>query len=108
MKQTKAALLFFVLIPCLIYAQSIQFENLPVHLQLFPRNQQDSSSVLISGEVTNVGFDSIVVEILKNQGAYLRLTTSLAYSDTVASFYFSPKIHAEVDGSRMPAPAAGT
>jgi len=77
------------------FAQNIHFNELPAHLQLFPRDEQDSSIVPISGVVADTSFDSVKVEVYKDSLLFYRQSKPLIFTDTVAVFSFEPKIFAE-------------
>ena len=74
----------------------IDFKHFPAHLQFFQRDGQDSSTVKIDGEVAKSGYDSVYLEVLKNQVVVGYLSQPLLYSLGHALFSFQPKIHAEM------------
>lgn len=76
-------------------AQNIIFSEIPENLQLFPRDSQDSSEVIISGNVTTLGYDTIFVEVYKNNKLSILLKSFLQYQGSSADFFFRHKIHAE-------------
>lgn len=92
--------LFLLLLICFssfqIFAKNIQFNELPVHLQLYPRDSQDSSLVLISGVVADTSCDSITVEIFRGDQLFYRQSSLLNFIDSTATFSFQPKIFAEL------------
>jgi len=57
---------------------------------------QDSCEVKISGIITESGYDSICVEVLRNQQLWKQYYAVLEYDSSAAKFSFRPKIHAEL------------
>ena len=74
----------------------VLFINKPVDYQLFTRDQTDSAKVIISGTVTETGYDSIALECYKNDTLYDTQVSYLSYSNDQASFFFKCLIHAEL------------
>lgn len=74
----------------------ISFTQLPANMQLYPRDVQDSGTVIISGNVTGSGHDSIVVELYKNNVLLNRSKIVLQSTDGAAPFSLTKKIHAEL------------
>ncbi len=72
------------------------FTSLPVDLQLYPREQNDSASVPIEGTVYKQGYDSIYLDGFNNNLLYFHRAQALQYSENKAFFAFNPKIHAEL------------
>lgn len=84
--------------------------DFPKHLQLYPRDAQDSATVRIAGRVNaTVGFkklgksiDSVVVETLKNGVRAARVAVPLVFAPTgdkklnAALFAVQAKVHAEL------------
>lgn len=70
----------------------------PRSLQFYPRDAQDSATMLIEGTINSpaVVYDSVYVDIQKNNVAYKRLAATLSSKDGKAAFSFQPKIHAEL------------
>jgi len=75
--------------------QDILFSSIPAHLQLYPRDEQDSAIVRIAGVVCSEGHSNILLEVYRNDQLWKESFTPLVYSDGVAGFEFQPKIHAE-------------
>ena len=94
MKRNFAILL--LLFPMISFSQDLILDNFPSHLQLYPRDQKDSSLVLIAGVATNTEYDSVTLQILKGDQQIYMQTSALVFQDTTASFSFEPKIHAEL------------
>ena len=79
-----------------LFAQDVTFSKFPAHLQLYPRDDQDSSVVEISGKVTSPGYNTIQLDVYKNDQLWKSENQSLVYTDGKAPFDFYPKIHAEL------------
>lgn len=71
------------------------FTQSPRNLQFFARDIQDSAIVPFAGNVYSV-FDSIYLEVYKNNFLWKREASKLNYSSGNAPFYLSQKIHAEL------------
>ncbi len=72
------------------------FTLLPANLQLYPRESNDSASVPIQGNIYYPGFDSIYIDVFKNNKPYNHQAQGLQYSDTKAPFSFYQRINAEL------------
>ncbi len=72
------------------------FTICPQSLQLYPRESDDSATVLISALLPAKGFDSVYLKVLKNSAPYKYYSSPLKYSAEGASFSFSTRIHAEL------------
>ncbi len=83
----------FHLLP--LFGQQVTLQNWPARLQLFPRDEQDSAVVRISGEVQESGYSEAKLEIYKQSQLWKAKTQNLNYVNGTAVFDFSPKIHAE-------------
>jgi len=83
-----------ILLPSVLLAQALHFQKIPAHLQLYPRDIQDSAVVEISGTVTETGYNQISLDVLKDDQLYKQFQQSLTYSGGSASFSFLPKINA--------------
>ena len=75
---------------------SVIFTKIPAHMQLFPRNSQDSASVIFAGIVQTAGYDSMVIITYKNNIQWKRDASKLNYSSGNAPFSVKSKIHAEL------------
>ncbi len=75
---------------------SLVFYQAPRNLQFFARDNQDSANVPISGNTDIAGFDSVYLEVYKNNILWKRKSTKLIYTAGNASFAISQKIHAEL------------
>src|ERR1041385_4368325 len=62
------------------------FSSLPLHLQFYARDAQDSATIPIAGRLPALGFDSVVVEVSKDGTSYKRIATKLSYAEGSASF----------------------
>ncbi|MEO6695627.1 MAG: sialate O-acetylesterase [Ignavibacteria bacterium] len=74
----------------------INYKQQPQKLQLFPRDNQDSSNVTFAGDVLTSGFDSVYIEVYKNNVLWKRKSKKLIYSLGISPFSVSQKIHAEL------------
>lgn len=77
------------------------FSKLPQPFQLYPRGEDDSATVPISGTVYSPGFDSLYLLQFKNGIPIIRASQPLVYNLGRASFAFSPRIHAELSEYRF-------
>ncbi|MEO8663879.1 MAG: sialate O-acetylesterase [Ignavibacteria bacterium] len=69
----------------------------PVTMQLFARESDDSADVIFSGSVNSKGYDSIYVELYRDGIYLLRKSQSLFFNDTIADFYITHRIKAELN-----------
>jgi len=74
----------------------VTFNQKPVNLQLYPRDNQDSGRVIFSGTVMTPGYDSIKVISLRNNDTLRIYTSKLFYTGSSAPFNVSAKIHSEL------------
>ncbi len=74
----------------------VQFDEIPTHLQLYTRNENDSAKVTITGVVMTPGYDSIEVTVYKNESSWKIMAQELIYAENAASFGLEPTIHAEL------------
>lgn len=74
----------------------VSFNQKPVNLQLYPRDNQDSGRVIFSGTVMTPGYDSLAVKIYKNNLLQREKSVKLNYSGSNAPFSMYVKIHAEL------------
>lgn len=79
-----------------LFSQTVRYNSVPVNLQFFPRNAQDSGTVTFSGDVQTAGYDSISVELYKNAVLTSRKSQTLTYNMGNAPFSISHKIKAEL------------
>src|SRR5690349_9247159 len=77
------------------YAQ-VSFTELPRPLQLYPRDADDSATVPIRGSVSILGYDSIGVEVYRNNVLRKNVSVRAVYNAGVAEFAFKPRIRAEL------------
>ena len=82
-------------------ASSVIFSQLPKNMQLFPRDDNDSGDVTVSGCVIGSGSDSLIVTVNKAGVPWHRSASSLQYQLDTAFFYFALKIHAELSEYRV-------
>jgi len=74
----------------------VDFYDRPYNLQLYTRDNSDSATVIISGNVITTGYDSLMVTVIKNESETKIYKTNLIYSGNQAAFSISHKIHAEL------------
>ncbi len=74
----------------------VTFNQKPVNLQLYPRDNQDSGRVIFSGVVMTPGYDSIKVFTFKNNALLRSYNSKLNYSGSNAPFNITAKIHSEL------------
>ncbi len=91
-----AMVIFLFILISTAFNQIISFTERPADLQLYPRDQQDSAAVTISGTVTEPGYNAVKVDVFKNSDLWKSSGQSLSYSNGTASFNLQPKIHAEL------------
>jgi len=89
-------ILILIVINIPAFGQDVLFTSCPRNLQLFPRDEQDSSMVEIAGYVTSPGYDSVKVLIDRNGINWWELSQPLVYVGDSSWFNFQPKIHAEL------------
>lgn len=77
-------------------AQTINYSQFPRNLQFFARDIQDSASVTYAGTLTSAGYDSIYIELYKNNVYQNRKSMRLVYVTGSASFSLSRKIRSEL------------
>lgn len=81
---------------------SPRYNEFPESLQFFPRNANDSASIIVSGVIRRIGYDSVTCAVFKNNTLVRRFVQPLVYSSsTQAQFSFQPSIHAEKSIYRM-------
>ncbi|MFI5201560.1 MAG: LamG-like jellyroll fold domain-containing protein [Candidatus Kapaibacterium sp.] len=73
----------------------IIWKNLPAHLQFFPRDESGYGRIAIAGAVLEAGYDSIVIEKLRNDQLIARFSIPLEYSSDSANFELTDSIPAE-------------
>ncbi|MDP4235728.1 MAG: sialate O-acetylesterase [Bacteroidota bacterium] len=72
------------------------YTAVPKHFQLYPREQDDSATVRIAGNIYETGYDSIYLKFFKDGILLQRTAEPLQYVDGKAAFNFSSRIHAEL------------
>ncbi|MFH0920202.1 MAG: discoidin domain-containing protein [Fibrobacterota bacterium] len=92
MRQT---ILLPLLLPLVLFAQTVSLSAFPKPRQLYGRDSQDSAIVPVAGTVRTAGLDSVSVILYRNGIIISRTGRALQYTGDSASFSFSPKIHAE-------------
>jgi len=91
----------FVLLPSvskqgIANSQVVSYNNLPRNLQFFARDSQDSALVSYSGSLFTSGYDSIFVEVFRNNILWRRKSNKLNYATGSASFNIGQKIYCEL------------
>ncbi len=76
----------------LLWGQTIHFTHFPAHLQLYPRDSQDSAVVKVAGTVTSTGYENITLKLYQNSLLWKEKSQSLHYVNGKAEFSFTPKI----------------
>lgn len=75
----------------------VSFSTLPQPMQIVPRNPTTNSAVVsVSGQVTTLGQDEVLLRIYRDGSLWSTLTQPLTYSGGGASFAFGPQIPAEL------------
>ncbi len=77
------------------------FSSIPNLFQLYPRGNDDSATVSISGTIYRPGFDSMYVLQFMNDLPLARMSQQLVYENGRSNFAFSPRIHAEMSEYRF-------
>lgn len=75
---------------------SVVFFQTPRNLQFFARDVQDSAIVPFNGNIYTTGYDSIYLEIYRNNILWNRRSSKLIYNSDIAFFSLAQKIHAEL------------
>jgi len=90
-------LLFIYFLPYLSKSQTVTYDSIPRIYQLYPRNEADNDSaiVTIKGTETGGNFDSVTVDVDTNAVMWKRVSQNLVYAGGSASFLLKPKIFAD-------------
>jgi hypothetical protein len=75
---------------------TITWYQKPAHMQLYQRDNNDSSDVIISGNLNGTGFDSVGIEIYRNGSLNKIQTQKITYSGSNYAFNFTHKIKSEL------------
>lgn len=75
---------------------SVTYYQVPKQLHFFARDQQDSAEVVFRGKINSNGYDSMYLDLFKNNAYIKRKVFKLIYSGGNAPFNLSHKIHAEL------------
>ena len=89
-------LIILITISTIFPQVGITFNTLPKDYQLFPRDINNQAVINISGTVDSAGYDSIYVNLLRNNEIYSQDTLELVFVESTAEFHFSPIINAEL------------
>ena len=76
------------------YNDNLNMNHWPNYYQFFPRDKFDSALVPIDGKVITTGYDTVKLEVFRDDTLINTLKKSLSYTSSVAPFAFVPKIHA--------------
>lgn len=79
-----------------ISAVSVTYYQIPKQLHFFARDEQDSAEVIFRGKINSNGYDSMYLDMFKNNVYVKRKVFKLIYSGGNAPFTLSHKIHAEL------------
>lgn len=74
---------------------NVVYDTIPVDLQFFGRDNEDSAAITVSGKVLSLDYDTAVVKIFREGDLFKRSVQALSYSSNEASFSISPKIHCD-------------
>ena len=75
---------------------TVNFNKVPGNRQFFPRDENDSGVVVVSGNLIGTVRDSIVTVINKDGALWRRSAIALQYRSDTAVFDMNYKIHAEL------------
>ncbi|HMS64781.1 MAG TPA: sialate O-acetylesterase, partial [Ignavibacteria bacterium] len=76
--------------------EAVVYSQLPRNLQFYARDNNDSANVTFAGKLNTIGFDSVYVEVYKNNLLWKRNSAKLNYNGDSAPFNLSQKIHSEL------------
>ncbi len=77
-------------------SQVVSYQSLPRNLQFFARDLNDSALVTYSGTLSTAGYDSVFVEVFRNNILWNRKSNKLNYTAGSASFNIGQKIYCEL------------
>ncbi|MBV6478669.1 MAG: hypothetical protein HGGPFJEG_01424 [Ignavibacteria bacterium] len=77
-------------------AVSVTYYQVPKQLHFFARDEEDSAEVTFRGKINSNGYDSMYLDMFKNNVYIKRKVFKLIYSGGNAPFTLSHKIHAEL------------
>ena len=92
-------LVFLFLISNIIAAQTVTYESIPSKHQLYPRDEADDDSaiVTIQGIVDGTGYDSVIVDVYRDDVIWKSSGIKLSYNQNdTATFSLIPKIYADL------------
>ncbi len=69
---------------------STVFENLPQEKQVYPRNEKNESYIPISGYIDILGWESVSVQVFREDVIIGYHRANLSYNGTIGSFKFNP------------------
>lgn len=97
-KITFRSLVFLLLLGSIAVAQTVTYEEVPSDYQLYPRDETDADSavVTIHGTVDGTGYDSVIVDVYRDDVLWKKEGIQLNYSGSVAMFTLTPKIYADL------------
>jgi hypothetical protein len=74
----------------------ISYSSQPRNLQFFARDTQDSALVSYSGTLISTGYDSVYIEVFRNNVFWKRKSSKLLYFTGSAQFNIGAKIKCEL------------
>lgn len=74
----------------------INYTECPRNLQFFARDNQDSAEVRFAGSLLTLGYDSMYLEVYRNNSLHKRKGIKLNYALGTVNFSISDKIHSEL------------
>ena len=96
------SLLFFMLLYAQLNYAQITFTQKPTRLQFYPRNTTTNlAKITIGGEVTQTGYDSLVLKTFKTNASYAYKAQALVYNGSQASFNIEQTINAELSNYKI-------
>jgi hypothetical protein len=96
MKFLVLILTFFLLINFNNYAQDYEFLELPQNLQFYARDDNNKAIIPINGKVHSKQFDSIKIELFRNNVLYGFKSEKLIFAGDYAKFDLSVSINSEL------------
>lgn len=79
-----------------VFSQVVTYYDSPRNLQFFARDNSDSALVTYSGRISTAGYDSVYIEVFRNNSLWKRKNAKLNYASGAANFNISQKIYCEL------------
>lgn len=95
------AALFVLCLTGLSEAATITYTSQPRTFQFFARDSQDSALITYSGTVLTAGYDSVFIEVYRNNLLWSRKNSKLNYVSGSAAFNIGKKIKSELADYRF-------